>query len=468
MKVNQRSSILINERSELSSTSESESNREGQLAARHSAWSWIPTLYFTSGLPYVIVANISTVLYKNLGVSNTDIAAYTSDLLWPWVLKPFWSPLVDILGTQRRWIVAMQALMAAALLGIAFILPSANFMVGTLACFWLLAIASATHDIAADGFYMSSMAESDQAWFVGIRSTFYRLAMIVGSGVVVWLVGALAGDLKIGEDGPTADQIQQYVSAWTPVVFGLAIILFIITAYHQFLLPKPEQTKNKKKTVGSLPAEFVETITSFFQKPMIGLSVTYLLLYRFSEAQLTKLKAPFLLDPVEQGGLALNNQTLGFLDGTIGITLLVVGGVLGGLIVARDGLRPWIFPMALAINLPNACYAYLAWAQPESNLLIGLAIAIEQFGYGFGFAGYMLYMLHLSRGEHQTAHYAICTGFMALGMVIPGRFSGMIQESLGYTNFFLWILVATIPSLVITLLAPLNEPDKQELTNADE
>ena len=424
---------------------ELESELKVELSTREKAWSWIPTLYFTSGLPYVIVANISTVLYKNLGVSNTDIAAYTSDLLWPWVLKPFWSPLVDVLGTQRRWIVAMQAIMAATILGISLFLPTANFMVGTLACFWLLAIASATHDIAADGFYMSSMAERDQAWFVGIRSTFYRLAMIIGSGVVVWLVGVLAGKIEIAEGGLSAEQIGIYASAWTRVLLGLAASLFIMAAYHFMFLPKPIEPPKADHSNSDLPSEFVETIVSFFRKPMIGLSIAYLLLYRFSEAQLTKLKAPFLLDPVSQGGLGLNNQTLGILDGTIGITLLVIGGILGGLIVARDGLKPWIFPMALAINLPNACYLYLAWAQPESLYLVGSAIAIEQFGYGFGFAGYMLYMLHLSRGEHQTAHYAICTGFMALGMVIPGRFSGMIQESLGYTDFFLWIVIATIP-----------------------
>lgn len=444
-----------------------ESNPEVELSTREKAWSWIPTLYFTSGLPYVIVANISTVLYKNLGVNNADITAYTSDLLWPWVLKPFWSPLVDILGTQRRWIVAMQAIMAVALLGISIFLPTANFMVGTLACFWLLAIASATHDIAADGFYMASMAESDQAWFVGIRSTFYRLAMILGSGVVVWLVGVIVGDIQTDKDGLTGEQIELYASAWKNVLIALSASVFLISVYHQFFLPKPIHPPNENHSVSSLPGEFAETIISFFRKPMIGLSIAYLLLYRFSEAQLTKLKAPFLLDPISEGGLGLNNQTLGILDGTIGITLLVVGGILGGLIVARDGLKPWIFPMALAINLPNACYFYLAWSQPESLFLVGSAIAIEQFGYGFGFAGYMLYMLHLSRGNHQTAHYAICTGFMALGMVIPGRFSGMIQESLGYINFFLWILIATIPSLVITLMAPLNEPEAKDLALND-
>ncbi len=433
----------------------SQPSRSDRLAA----WSWIPTLYFTSGMPYVVVATLSAVMYKNMGVSNADVTAYTSDLLWPWVIKPFWSPLVDLIGTQRRWTVAMQALIAIGLLVTAWFIPTGNFLVGTLASFWILAIASATHDIAADGFYMVSMNERDQAWFVGIRSSFWRLAMIVGSGVLVFLVGMLNTSWDGASYGLGLVEFNLPIEkAWYYVFTGLSAFFAVVAIYHQLMLPRPATVhKASLKSVGDLSRQFLLTFGTFFQKKGIILSLAYLLVYRFSEAQLAKMKALFLLDPTVEGGLGLTNQQLGILDGTIGVILLTLGGIVGGIIVARDGLRRWIFPMAIAINLPNAAYAYLAWAQPDSIWQIGTAVAIEQFGYGFGFAGYMLYMLYLARGEHQTAHYAICTGFMTLGYMLPGRFSGAIQESVGYENFFLWVLIATIPSLIVTLLAPLQD-----------
>lgn len=426
--------------------SKTEAPIEPSRSARWAAWSWIPTLYFASGLPYFAIASLATVMYANLGVSNADNAAYTSDLLWPWVLKPLWSPLVDILGTQRRWIVAAQALLAASLVGVSFAVTSPNFLALTIGCFWLLAIASATHDIAADGYYMASMPQREQAWFVGIRSTFYRLSYFFSSGAVVWLVG------RLGRDGVSL------VDAWSWVFGGVGAFFLVVAVYHQLVLPRPAKPASVgSRTFEGFLQEFGETFVSFFQKPGIVLALAYLLIYRVSEAQLIKLKAPFLLDTRENGGLALSNEQLGVLDGYVGVGMLTLGGILGGVIVARDGLRRWLFPMALAINLPNAAYVYLATAQPESTYPIAAAIAIEQFGYGFGFAGYMLYMLQLSRGDHQTAHYALCTAFMALSMILPGRYAGTIQEWLGYENFFWWVLAAVAPSLVITLLAPLRE-----------
>ncbi len=416
-------------------------------SVRRTAWIWIPTLYFASGLPYVAVMSLATVMYKNMGVSNALNTAYTSVLMWPWVVKPLWSPLVDVLSTQRRWIVGMQAVIALGLLAVGLSAPLDNFLLLTLAGFWLIAIASATHDIAADGFYMASMPEREQAWFVGIRSTFYRLSMIVGSGVLVWAVGRLN----------TACELSM-ADAWAWVLCGVAGAFLAIAVYHHFALPRPRPATGKReRTVREILAEFGETFASFFRKPGIAMALAFLLIYRFAEGQLVKMKAPFLLDPREKGGLGLDNETLGLLDGTIGVALLTVGGIIGGIIVARDGLKRWLFPMALCINLPNAAYVYLAVAQPESMVAVSAAIAVEQFGYGFGFAGYMLYMLHLARGEHQTAHYALCTGFMALGMMIPMYFSGQIQEWLGYERFFYWVLAATIPSLIIALLAPLHE-----------
>lgn len=427
------------------------------LSTRLAAWSWIPTLYFAEGLPLIVVMSVATVMYKELGVSNTDIALYTSLLYLPWTVKPLWSPLVDLYGTQRGWTVVMQMVIAAAMAGVAYLAPSASFFVATLACFWVMAIASATHDIAADGFYMSTMSQRDQAWFVGIRSSFYRLATIAGSGLLVMLAGYL------GDPGESGEALMSRPDAWSRSFVLAAALYFGFAVYHLFFLPRPKRQVDASAVshAGGV-AGFFEVFVTFFQKPHIVWAIAYMLLYRFSEAQLAKLKAPFLIDAREEGGIGLSTVSLGFLDGTIGVSLLTLGGIIGGIILARDGLRRWIFPMALAINLPNAAYAYLAFAQPESDWVVGVVIAIEQLGYGLGFSAYMLYMLYFSRGEHQTAHYAICTGFMALGMMIPGMFCGWVQEQLGYDWFYVWVTVSMIPSLIVTLLLPLPPEETAE------
>ncbi|MGL4514680.1 MAG: MFS transporter [Lacipirellulaceae bacterium] len=437
---------------------------------RHAAWAWIPTLYFTSGLPYVSVATLSAVMYKNLGVSNEVLSRVTSDLTLPWVLKPLWSPLVELLASQRRWIVATQSAMAVAMFAAAWFIPTDAFLVSTLVCFWLIAIGSATHDIAADGFYMAGMPDRrDQAWFVGIRSSFYRLSMVIGSGALVALAGSLAHNGRSQAD------------AWSIVFTAVAAFLAAIALYHALFLPRPARSTPQAKSAGEVLVKFGETFVTFFQKPGIALSLAYLLLYRIGEAPLVKLKAPFLLDERSVGGLGLSNEQVGLLDGTIGVVLLTVGGILGGIVVSRDGLRRWLVPMALCINLPHLLYVWLAYARPDAtpaiegtarllNLLtIGAVVGFEQFMYGFGFAGYMLYMLRLARGEHQTAHYALCTGFMALGMMIPGRYAGRIQESLGYEHFFLMVFALAIPSVLVTLLAPMhNEGPSSETDDRTE
>lgn len=450
---------------------------EKPARSRLADWAWIPTLYFTSGLPYVSVATLSVVMYKNLGVSNEVVSRVTSDVLWPWVLKPLWSPLIELIGTQRRWVVAMQAVMALGMFGAAWLVPTDSFLIGTLVCLWLIAIGSATHDIAADGFYMASMPDPrDQAWWVGIRNTFYRTAMIVGTGGLVFLAGELASafsysrEFVVGAFGVAAERsftgllgnlaVEGAVSiaqAWNIVFASVGVFLALVSLYHAFVLPKPARLTPVAKSFGEAVATFRATFVTFFQKPGIGLALAYLLLYRISEAPLAKLKQPFLLDPREEGGLGLSNQQISLLDGTIGVVLLLVGGILGGMVVAKWGLRRWLVPMALAINLPNGLYLLLAFQQPESLWAIGAVVGFEQLMYGFGFAGYMLYMLQLARGEHQTAHYALCTGFMALGMMIPGRFAGMIQEMLGYERFFVLVFALAIPSIFITFFAPLRE-----------
>ena len=425
-------------------------------------WAWIPSLYFASGLPYVVVMTVSVIMYKRMGISNTDIALYTSWLYLPWVIKPFWSPIVDILRTKRAWITAMQLLIGAGLGGVALTIPSDDFFRNSLAFLWLLAFSSATHDIAADGFYMLGLSKHDQTWFVGIRSTFYRLAMIAGQGLLIILAGTLESFMQ----SPGAESVSQAglgvepgtAIAWAITFYIMAGMFLLFFAWHRFALPRPaEDVPKLHQTYADIMQDFFQTFAAFFRKPQIGLILAFLLLFRFSESQLAKLAPPFLLDSSELGGLALSTGEVGFAYGTIGVLMLTIGGLLGGFLAAKHGLKRWLLWMVVAINLPNVIYVFLSSMLPDNLLIINLAIGIEQFGYGFGFAAYMLYMLYISNGAHQTAHYAICTGFMALGMMIPGMFSGWLQELIGYQYFFVWVLVATIPSFIVTLLIPLDK-----------
>ncbi|MCI0692759.1 MFS transporter [candidate division KSB1 bacterium] len=611
----------------------------GNSKGRH-PWFWVPTLYFAEGIPYVVVMTVSVIMYKRMGISNTDIALYTSWLYLPWVIKPLWSPIVDIFKTKRFWIILMQLIVGAGLGGVALTIPLPDFFKYTLAFLWLLAFSSATHDIAADGFYMLGLSEHQQAWFVGIRSTFYRLAMITGQGLLIILAGyveshsglptvevtisarpeaqsiaaihpdsivitASAGDLEImtlperleistsphrknevdsilafakawniqngfyteekkaqkqtakskepswwrrvivanleaflrkhfgpeekaarptdwvgnvatiffhlsnkpetgkevvvnfgRESGDNSIGLAEGVRfvfndrnwnkpvmaviqldpklkgasaasfkaragniplAWSITFFVLTGMFFLFFIYHRFILPYPAtDTAAFGDKSRSVLSEFFMTFASFFKKKNIGVILTFLLLYRFAEAQLVKLASPFLLDARETGGLALATGQVGFVYGTVGIIALTLGGLLGGFVAARNGLKFWLWWMVLAINLPDAVYVYLAHALPDSFWTINLCVAIEQFGYGFGFTAYMLYMIYVSEGEHKTAHFAICTGFMALGMMLPGMFSGWLQEIIGYQNFFMWVVLATIPGFIATKFIPLD------------
>ena len=361
---------------------------------KRNPWSWIPTLYFAEGLPYVAVMTIAVIMYKRLGLSNTEIALYTSWLYLPWTIKPLWSPFVDLVKTKRAWIIAMQGFIAAGFAGIAFFIPTAHYVQLTLAFFWLLAFSSATHDIAADGFYMLGLNNKEQSFFVGIR-----------------------------------------------------------TIYHRLILPHPDSDiKRPGLTPGKLLGDFLLTFVTFFQKKNLGLMFFFLLTYRLGESQLAKIASPFLLDTTDKGGLGLSTAIVGMIYGTIGVIALLLGGIISGFLVSRDGFKKWILPMALAINIPDLLYVWMAAATPDNPIFIAICVAIEQLGYGFGFTAYMLYLIYIAEGEHKTAHYAIGTGFMALGMMIPGMPAGWIQEHLGYTNFFIWVCICTLPGIVASLM----------------
>lgn len=413
---------------------------------RTNAWGWVPTLYFAEGLPYVAVMTVAVIMYKRLGLSNTEIALYTSWLYLPWVIKPFWSPFVDLLKTKRWWIVSMQLLIGAGFAGIAFFIPTDYYLQLTLAFFWLLAFSSATHDIAADGFYMLGLTSGEQSFFVGIRNTFYRLANIFGQGILVMF----AGWLETGQLLP--DTPLRIPMAWSITFYLLTAIFIGLMVYHQFVLPRPDSdAKRTGVTAGKLLEDFFRTFTSFFKKKNPGLMFFFLLTYRLGESQLVKIASPFLLDSPETGGLELSTATVGMIYGTIGVIALLLGGILGGIVVSRHGFKRWILPMALAINLPDLLYVYLSAATPDAWLVI-MSVAIEQFGYGFGFTAYTLYLIYIAEGEHKTAHYAIGTGFMAMGMMLPGMAAGWIQEHIGYTNFFIWVCLCTLPGIIASFL----------------
>lgn len=419
-----------------------------------SPWVWIPTLYFAEGIPYFIVNNISVVMFNNMGMSKGDMALYTSMLYLPWVIKPLWSPFVDILKTKRWWILAMQIIMSVAFALTAFTLPhpsaeviaagstSVSLFTVTLVLFWITAFASATHDIAADGFYMHALEAGDQAVFVGIRSTFYRLSSIFGQGVLVVIAGYLE------------QRLADIPQAWTITLTGCSLLFCCITLWHIFRLPKPssDMLRDDRMTAADIVREFVRTFVTFFRKKHVWIALTFMLLYRLPEAFLVKMMNPFLLDSQAEGGLGLSTASVGLVYGTVGTLALTLGGILGGIAASRWGLKRSLWPMALSLTLPCLSFVFLAAFQPQNMLLISSCVALDQFGYGFGFTAYMLYLMYFSEGEFKTAHYSLCTAFMALSMMLPGMVAGYIQEAIGYVHFFGFVMVCCLVTVFVTFM----------------
>ena len=394
----------------------------------------------------VVVTFLATVMYKRLDVSNREITLIAGWLYLPWVIKPLWSMVVEGTSTRRRWTLATEVLIAFALVALAGAVGANALLTATVAAFAVIAFLSATHDVAADGFYLVALDDRQQAFFVGIRSTAYRIANVVGRGLLVMLAGGIE---SASGDVPTA---------WRWVYLTLAVCFLVMTGYHAVVLPRPAADRRHTGPIVSFAA-LGQPVVSFFQKPGIGRMLAFLLLYRLAEAQLVSLVSPFLLDDRSRGGLGLTTTEVGFVYGTLGIGMLSLGGILGGILVARDGLGRWLWPMAVAINLPNLAYVWLAAVQPENLWAVSLAVAVEQFGYGFGFTAYMVYCMVIARGSHQTVHYALCTGFMAAGMMLPSMVSGWLQELLGYPAFFGWVMLAAVPALIATAGISL-EPDE--------
>ena len=416
------------------------------MASPRASWAWVPTLYFAEGLPYVLVVTVSAIMFKQLGISNADVALYTSWLYLPWVIKPFWSPFVDLIKTKRWWLLLTQLILGAGLAGVAMTLNTTNFFKWSLAIMWLLAFSSATHDISIDGFYMLGLDEGEQSLFVGIRNTAYRIAMIAGQGGLLILVGQFE---KVF--GST-------VRAWSLgflVAGGLMILLWL---YHSFILPHPVADCTIGVSGKNILKEFGMTFVSYFQKPHILPALLFILLFRFPEAQLGKISPLFLVDDASAGGLALTTGQVGFAQGTLGVIGLLLGGILGGITLSRFGLKKCIWYMVAAISVPDLVYVYLSWFPTHNMALVSTCIFIEQMGYGFGFTAYTLFLMYFARGEHQTSHYAISTGIMALGMMLPGMISGMLQESMGYRTFFIWVIACCAVTCVVSAIIK-YEPD---------
>lgn len=442
----------------------------GASASKSHPWAWVPSLYFAEGIPYFIVNVISVTLFKRLGMSNGDIALYTSLLYLPWVIKPLWSPVVDVFKSKRWWILVMQAIITVSFALLALSVSPDVFGL-SLVIFYVIAFASATHDIAADGFYMLALGEQEQSLFVGIRSTFYRISSVFGQGVIVVVAGLLE------------ERMGSIPSAWKVTLLLCGALFAMLTLWHCRSLPKVERnlagehdSDRKAADAGTMEAKAADEIPelcvpaggkpavhrggwgdmwrvwkTFFMKDGVWLALAFMLLYRLPEALSVKMLTPFLLDPPEAGGLGLSTAQSGLVYGTAGVIALTIGGILGGVYAARKGLRKSMWIMALSLALPCAVYLFLALTQPEQMWIVYACVVLDQFGYGFGFTAYMLYMMKFAEGEFVTSHYAICTAFMALSMMIPGLFAGWMQEALGYVGFFIIVMICCLATVFVTL-----------------
>ena len=426
---------------------------------KKSPWYWIPTVYAAEGLPNIIVTGVSVVILLQMGMTNTQIALYTSWLQLPWIIKPLWSPFVDIFKTKRWWVIAMQMLLGAAFAGVAFTIGSSWWFQCIMFFLFLMGFSSATHDIAADGYYMIELDDHDQSFFVGIRNTVYRLAVIFGNGVLV----PVAGLIQKASGGKVA-------FSWSLVFYGLAGLFLAIALYHRFYLPESANDKPRKLTASETWKTLGRSFSTYFTKFPLKETVVallFLLLFRFPEALLTKMSPTFLLRPASEGGLGLSAEQYGIAYGTIGVIGLMLGGILGGILASRDGVKKWLWPMVLALTLPDLVYVYLSAGHEAGIGLVTACIFVEQFGYGFGFTALTLYMLYFSQGEFKTSHYSICTGITYLGLMLPGMVSGYLADRLGYHQFFVVVMAFCLVTFLVTALIKID-PSFGKASNSKE
>lgn len=409
---------------------------------RTSPWAWIPSLYFAEGLPNIIVTGLSVVMYMQMGLTDTEVGLYTGWLQLPWVIKPLWSPFVDLYKTKRWWVLSMQLLISASLAGIAFSIPTAFWFQATMCLLFIIAFSSATHDISADGFYMLELDEHNQTKYVGLRNTFYRIAIIFVNGVLVSLVGVLQVIFR-----------NQIKLSWALIFYGLAGIFIGLWLYHRHCLPKPKDDILTERKFGEVVQELKNMFFTFFNKFTVKETVfvmLFLLLYRFPEALLNTMTKTFMLRPNSQGGLGLSPQEYGLANGTVGLIGLLLGGILGGILVSRDGMKKWLWPLVCAITLPDVVYIYLSYSLDSNLFVVSSCLFVEQFGYGLGFTVLTLYMLFYSQGKFRTSHYSICTGISYLGLMLPGMISGYLKDMFGYRMFFNIVMACCAITFIVT------------------
>ena len=427
---------------------------------KRNPWAWIPTLYFAEGLPNIIVTGLSVVMYMQMGLTDAEVGLYTGWLALPWVIKPLWSPFIDLLKTKRWWVLTMQALIGASLAGIAFSIPTAFWFQATMCLFFLIAFCSATHDISADGFYMIELDDHNQAKYVGLRNTFYRLAIIFVNGMLV----SLAGILQVVFRG-------QIRFTWALIFYGLAGLFIGLWLYHSRFMPRPTEDVHTKRTLTEVTSELKKMFITFFQKfdrRGTFIVMLFLLFYRFPEALLNTMTKTFMLRNNYAGGLGLSPQEYGLANGTVGLIGLLLGGIIGGILVSRDGMKRWLWPMVCAITLPDVVYIYLSYSLNSNLVVVSSCLFIEQFGYGLGFTVLTLYMLYYSQGKYKTSHYSICTGISYLGLMLPGMLSGYIKDMVGYRMFFIIVMVCCAITFAVTAFLKID-PDfgKKEKTSQE-
>ena len=427
---------------------------------KRNPWAWIPTLYFAEGLPNIIVTGLSVVMYMQMGLTDAEVGLYTGWLALPWVIKPLWSPFIDLLKTKRWWVLTMQALIGASLAGIAFSIPTAFWFQATMCLFFLIAFCSATHDISADGFYMIELDDHNQAKYVGLRNTFYRLAIIFVNGMLV----SLAGILQVVFRG-------QIRFTWALIFYGVAGLFIGLWLYHSRFMPRPKEDVHTKRTLTEVTSELKKMFITFFQKfDRRGTLIVmlFLLFYRFPEALLNTMTKTFMLRNNYAGGLGLSPQEYGLANGTVGLIGLLLGGIIGGILVSRDGMKRWLWPMVCAITLPDVVYIYLSYSLNSNLVVVSSCLFIEQFGYGLGFTVLTLYMLYYSQGKYKTSHYSICTGISYLGLMLPGMLSGYIKDMVGYRMFFIIVMVCCAITFAVTAFLKID-PDfgKKEKTSQE-
>lgn len=405
---------------------------------------WVPSLYFAMGTPMTAVTAMSAVMYKNLGLSNAEIALYTGSMYLPWVVKPLWSPVVEMFHTKKFFVLAMELVMAATLAGVALCLPLPSFLRGTIFFFWLTGFASATQDVAADGVYISSMSHREQAMYVGVQGVFWNLGRVIATGLLVSFTGMLHLGMGLS-----------WTRSWMAVMAVLSAIMLASFAWHLRVLPSGGRTADAPRGLRAAVRTFVDAFATFFRKKSVWMMIAVAYFYRFGEGLIEKIGPLFLLDGRAAGGLGLDNVRLGNINGTYGTTAFIVGALLGGLVAARLGLRRSLLLLALAVNVPHVTYLYLSQIRPESLGAIAAAVTIEKLGYGFGSVGHMLYMMQqMAPGPYKTAHYAFATGIMGLCMMSTGMVSGVLQEAVGYQSFFVIVLAVSALPIFFAWKAP--------------